>query len=709
MMRSLFSGVSGLKTHQTRMDVIGNNIANVNTTAYKAQNMVFSDLLYQTTQAASGANADTGRGGINARQIGLGAKTSAISTAITKQGSAQSTNNPWDVMITGESFFIVNSGSQNFFTRDGAFTIDGSGNLVMASTGYRVMGWQVDEETGDIRSDVVSALQVMNRDNLIAEAEATTRAYASGILDKNDTDVHSSKGKVMTLNFFDALGYQYTALMSIHALSEDGKYYVQLDDITNEDGESLKDYYKLGSIDQIATFGGEGSIVNTKGRPLVDGAEYDAANNQFLVEYPYAEILAGYKDNPMLGMGKLTLVDVNAAANATGPTAAGNTIPTVGTTIPQGSYVTMEGAVELDYSVLEEEPYNLLWNPDEKAYYYKDANGVSQKLGLTAADKTQWESILSNLSGTGTSAAKVSLKDKQDPANPAATVPDIEVGSDGKVKLNYSVGMQTTQASTFTKSKGFGVAIPNDAAHQVEILEKAYGLATTENKSHMINFIEPANGHASITTTESYVGNLLEFDTKTGKFKGIGGPDQNSATLNFLGSATNMEGANVDLGHFSTIDIDFASLSNINNGKVSTAGLDSGDGSSDNIGAGRKYGELIGVEIGQDGKIRASYDNGMSRLLGQIAVAKFANAAGLAKAGNNIYQTTMNSGEFDGIGQDITADGKGSMESGILEMSNVDLAGEFTEMITTQRGFQANSRIITTSDSMLEELVNLKR
>ena len=717
MMRSLFSGVSGLKTHQTRMDVIGNNIANVNTTAYKAQNMVFSDLLYQTTQAASGANAATGRGGINARQIGLGAKTAAISTAITKQGFAQSTNNPWDVMITGKSFFIVNSGSQNFFTRDGAFTIDGSGNLVMASTGYRVMGWQVDEETGDIRSDVVSALQVMNRDNLIAEAEATTRAYASGILDKNDTDVHSSKGKIMTLTFFDALGYQYTAMMSIHALSEDGKYYVQLDDIINEDGMSLKDYYKLGSIDQIATFGGAGSIVNTKGRPLVDGAEYvppTAAQNgnTFTVEYPYAEILAGYKDNPMLGMSPLKLVDVNVTANATGPTGTGNTIPTVGTSIPQGSYVTMEGAVELEYSVLEEEPYNLLWNPDEKAYYYTDTTKnppVTTKLGLTAADKPQWEKILSSLSATGTSTAKVTLKDKQDPTNPNATVPDIEVGSDGKVKLNYSVGMQTTQASTFTKSQGFGVTIPNDAAHQTEILEKAYGLATTDNVSHMINFIEPANGHASITTTESYVGNLLEFDTKTGKFSYIGGPDQDTATLNFLGSATNMEGANVDLGHFSNIDIDFASLSNINNGKVSTAGLDSGDGSSDNIGAGRKYGELIGVEIGQDGKIRASYDNGMSRLLGQIAVAKFANAAGLAKAGNNLYSTTMNSGEFDGIGQDITADGEGSMESGILEMSNVDLAGEFTEMITTQRGFQANSRIITTSDSMLEELVNLKR
>ena len=115
------------------------------------------------------------------------------------------------------------------------------------------------------------------------------------------------------------------------------------------------------------------------------------------------------------------------------------------------------------------------------------------------------------------------------------------------------------------------------------------------------------------------------------------------------------------------------------------------------------------MEISQDGKIRASYDNGLSKLLGQIAVTKFANPAGLAKAGNNLYKTTLNSGEFDGTGIDITSDGEGSMESGVLEMSNVDLAGEFTEMITTQRGFQANSRIITVSDTLLEELVNLKR
>ena len=126
------------------------------------------------------------------------------------------------------------------------------------------------------------------------------------------------------------------------------------------------------------------------------------------------------------------------------------------------------------------------------------------------------------------------------------------------------------------------------------------------------------------------------------------------------------------------------------------------------LGTGRKLGEMSGISISNNGMIYASYDNGQTKLLGQIAVASFANASGLSKQGDNLYSATLNSGEFDGIGEDVTAGG-GSLSTGVLEMSNVDLAAEFTEMITTQRGYQANSRIITTSDTMLEELVNLKR
>ena len=699
MMRSLFSGVSGLKTHQTRMDVIGNNIANVNTTAYKAQNMVFSDLLYQTTQAASGANADTGRGGINARQIGLGSKTAAINTAITRQGSAQSTNNPWDVMISGESFFIVNSGSQNFFTRDGAFTIDGAGNLVMASTGYRVMGWQVDEETGEIRSDVVSALQVMNRDNLTAPAEATTMGYASGIVDKNDPDLRSKAGMVRTLNFFDALGYSYTAKLSFHALSTDGQYYVQLDDILNEDGISLKKYYNVNDISQIATFGEDKSIDETKvyGLPNDGSVTYTDASQTFVVNYTYGEILTGFDTNVMMAMAenlKVTVPDKDEPNYAS------------------GQPVTLQGDVTLDKDILQTK-YDLTYDDKERQYYYRPKNvaadgtvtyGDRTALGpstettpATDLNQTGWESVLSQLGGG------VKLATGGTPAAPL-----ISIDEEGAVTLSFTADFTTNKESAFTQQTGkFGVTLkyPDDKA---EILEKAYGLHSTDNMKYDINYITP-DGHASVLCSEQYSGNALVFDTKTGDFSYVGDQGQTSATLNFTGSTTDLTGANVDLGHFSNISIDFSSLLNLNNGKVSTAGFDNGDGSSNNLGSGRKHGELIGVEVGQDGKIRASYDNGMTKLLGQIAVAKFANAAGLAKAGNNLYSTTMNSGEFDGIGIDITSDGEGSMESGVLEMSNVDLAGEFTEMITTQRGFQANSRIITTSDSMLEELVNLKR
>ena len=119
-------------------------------------------------------------------------------------------------------------------------------------------------------------------------------------------------------------------------------------------------------------------------------------------------------------------------------------------------------------------------------------------------------------------------------------------------------------------------------------------------------------------------------------------------------------------------------------------------------------GDMIGLSIDSSGKIFGSYDNGTTKLLGQIAVTTFANATGLEAVGDSMFQTTQNSGEFDGIGKDITETG-GSLITGVLEMSNVDLSTEFTQMITTQRGFQSNSRIITTSDTMLEELINLKR
>ena len=165
MMRALFSGVSGLKAHQTRMDVIGNNIANVNTVAYKSQSMTFSEVFYQTTQTATGPNATTGKGGTNAMQIGLGSSVGAISPAMTTEGATERTDNTTDLAITGSNaFFIVSNAGTTYFTRAGNFTKDESGALVTQS-GANVMGWQIDATTGEVRIRYQSfILTVLNSD-----------------------------------------------------------------------------------------------------------------------------------------------------------------------------------------------------------------------------------------------------------------------------------------------------------------------------------------------------------------------------------------------------------------------------------------------------------------------------------------------------------------------------------------------------------------
>lgn len=568
MMRSLYSGVAGLKTHQTRMDVIGNNIANVNTTAYKSSSMTFSELMSQTTQKASGANATTGVGGTNAKQIGLGVKAGAINTAITTQGSAQSTGNPFDIMITGDNFFVVSNGSENFFTRDGSFYVDGAGNLAMTSTGYNVMGWGVDKTTGNIKQDTVTALRIMSSANMTYPPEATTKANISGILDQNDKDVTSANGKTVNLNFFDARGYSYTAKFTFKQSGGDktNEYSLELNKILDSTGKEI-------DISGI-TFG-EQNLEQTLSSKLslnTDSYKWDDATKTL------------------------------------------QTTATPPETVAELDKIFKNGALITDKDKAEEVQKNL--DAIAKAYGYEGSTDEFLKLYTTGkAGQVTVQKMLENMSQNMT-------------------------GDD--------------------------------------ILPKAKNEELT-------------------MTGRKFDGAKVVFDKDSGKLQSINNSTTNlSTTLNFPAS----------MGNFSNITIDLSECTNYDNKGTSTIGATSGD--LDGLGTGRRLGDMIGVSIQKDGMIYASYDNGMTKLLGQIATAAFANASGLEKEGDNLYSATLNSGEFDGIGVDITAGG-GYMSTGQLEMSNVDLSSEFTEMITTQRGFQANSRIITVSDTLLEELTNLKR
>lgn len=550
MMRSMYSGVSGLKTHQTKMDVIGNNIANVNTVGFKSSSVTFSEIMYQNLSGASGPNALTGTGGVNAKQIGLGVTTGSTSVNITGAGASQTTGRAFDIKLndtnSATSFFIVSNGSGTQFTRAGSFYVDGAGNLCMTSTGYNVMGWQVDPTTGDIRKDTVSALRVMSEKNMTSAPEATVNGRCEGVLDKNSTDVTSEAGQAMNLSFYDALGYSYVAKFAIKETNRDtGEYTVELTDILDSTNKSILDQTKYDSV-------------------------------------------TGTYDPDYLG-------DIFGAVKSQTKTYT-----------PRAGWTTVDAA----NNIFE---YN--------ATYYR------------------YDAAAGNL---------------------------VEVADNGGG--NY---VQVPGGTTKTLAEAFGVS------------PYATGITMT-------------NG--VVTANVSGANYTLKFNPEDGVFDYIGATGQDNVFLNLKDTLG---------GNFENIDIDFTGTKWFDNGGSSTIGMDKGDVDG-KTGTGKKLGDMIGVFVDTNGKIYGSYDNGNTILLGQIAVAQFANAMGLEKVGDNCYTTTLNSGEFDGIGVDITAGG-GTMSTGMLEMSNVDLSSEFTEMITTQRGFQANSRIITVSDTLLEELINLKR
>jgi flagellar hook protein FlgE len=236
MMRSLYSGVSGLTVHQTQMDVIGNNIANINTIGYKSSSAQFSDVFSQTVQSATGVTDNSG--GTNAVQIGLGVSLASISLDMT-DGAAQTTYNTLDLQIDGDGFFVVSDATGNYFTRAGAFSIDEAGNLVN-SDGMYVMGWYPDETGTSIEQTDVQKLQILEADNLYIEPSYTEDITMSGNIDATDDDIISGD-YTFSVTLYDSLGYPYTADFTLSDTGTDNQYLLSLpaSSITDSDSATI--------------------------------------------------------------------------------------------------------------------------------------------------------------------------------------------------------------------------------------------------------------------------------------------------------------------------------------------------------------------------------------------------------------------------------------------------------------------------------------
>lgn len=631
MMRSLFSGVSGLKSHQTRMDVIGNNVANVNTTGYKSSRTTFADTLSQTM---TGASAPTDNlGGTNPKQVGLGTGVASIDTLFT-DGSVQSTGKNTDLCLSGNGLFVVSKGVQKFYTRDGAFEFDADGNYVLPGSGMFVQGWTATD--GVLNTSGAAGNITIPAGKSMASKVSTKATYSNNL--------NSSAATIKTIT-----GGTTTTAIKYYTVAADGSVTATTSlpvALTLADGTTptaTSGTYTVGG--NYTTSVTSGSLVknaaNTIDLTLADGTKIPSSDltngSTYTAGSSYTKTL-GASDSVTKSANNTLVITLASGGTAT---IANGTTYKIGDT-NGGSTIT--GITET--SNISQMDYTSAVSKMNAPYVTSSKASATSPVTLTMSDGT----TVTETSGT------YSLGNSQ----PITTTIDVfdTLGNKHSIPVYFTkTATSSTTGNTWTVSLGTD-DLTAGTAQKASIPEKD-----------------------GTTTVVSMNNTALQFNT-SGKYTSGSG---NQATLTLTNGANGTQSITIDLSALTQ----YSGASTVN-------------GKAD----GNAAGTLSSVSIDSSGIVTGSYSNGVKQAEAQVAIAQFNNASGLTKTGNSLYQESNNSG---------TANIKTAGDLGVtitpsaLEMSNVDIANEFSDMIITQRGFQSNSKIITVGDEMLETLIGMKR
>ncbi|NLT96253.1 MAG: flagellar hook protein FlgE [Clostridia bacterium] len=615
MMRSLFAGVSGLKVHQTRMDVIGNNIANVNTPGFKRSRVTFQEMLNQTIRGASSPQGE--RGGTNPTQIGLGVALGSIDV-IHAPGSPQSTGKTLDMAIEGEGYFVVGYGSNRYYTRAGNFDFDLQNNLV-TSNGYYVQGWVADSETFQLVTGDPSQIRNINLGDL-----------ASKTINKATENISIGK------NLDSRTVVQTGVTTYIPQIS--------LVDITAIDPNDPETYITI-QLPQSAVFDENFSISGITYQTLIanpDKWDFNPTTGQLVIKDPF----------PISEVQRIDLVGATSG----------------GFTLSFGGQETTSITFDSNFDVLA-----------------ANIQAALEALSNIGAGNVQ---VINN--GDGSFDVVFPAGSFSDP-----DVPEMVIGS-STLDIIPAITEET---------KGLVTSLSQDPP---------INFKKADHTTPITIFDSQGNSHeANVIYYKSADNKWLANITIDGKLVQLKSTPSNPPNTEFIheiefnsngeiisGTTINITYSN---GEFGTaveplnIVFDFSNLTQV---ALDTSAL----GLSQD---GFEPGSLESISVDTTGTIVGTYSNGQNIALAQVAIATFTNPGGLLKTGNTLFKDSKNSGEPQ-LGTPGTS-GRGVIKPETLEMSNVDLSQEFVDMIITQRGFQANSRIITTSDEMLQELVNLKR
>ncbi len=612
MIRSLYTGSSGLKTHQTKMDVVGNNIANVNTVGYKTSRTAFSDILSQTLKGASAPNGNIGS--TNPKQIGLGSNVASIDLLF-NDGAPMVTGKNTDLCLSGDGLFVVKRDNKIYYTRNGGFDFDAVGNYVLPGSGHFVQGW-------------------MGKDGVINTAAAPE-------------DIKVALGQRLA----DATNL-VTYVENLNA------------DVPTITGISV-------ATDEPLTVSFGGKEINIRDIPA-DGKTYR------------------FKNDVPLGATAATIEADD------GSTATVRITPSASFEIPKGTDVDFQTMYVLTKGSVTEQ-YPLTVKIDGKQY---TAIAMDKTMDLTKEWKLKNEGAIAGSN-------KITMTDGNEDITFTLNAPLQE--TIGQVQVT-TVAASETRPATLTFSDGT-TSVKTNGTYKVGTSLPVATTTTVYDSSGQTHTIPLYFIRESDTTSDGKWLVSLTPDTSVTKGQTV------------TSEITDAKGNKIPVS-FVVSEIQFDAAGNLvtNSGSDTTGALKlngqnitvdftnvtqhSSETTVNSTSNGSIGGTLKDIQIDSSGVITGIYTNGVHRPEAQVAVAHFTNSQGLLKTGTSLYTESANSGnpviiKAGEYGVVITP--------GALEMSNVDIANEFADMIITQRGFQSNAKIVTVGDEMIETAVNMKR
>ena len=711
MIKSLYSGVSGLQSSQIAMDVESNNIANANTTGFKYSRANFSDLLAQTRSIATSPQGDIG--GKNAVQVGLGSSINST-TRIFSQGSIQNSDKNTDVAIQGDGFFIVSgdAGSTYKYTRAGDFKFDAGGNFV-DNSGFIVQGWTMDAETGNVDTtapitsiaiapglttpaEATSTVVLKSNLNSGISVESFSPAYAvpsgAGAIDPNLQALDDNGNPISSGD----MGVMFNSTGDGFSLQKDQGIWASFMSSEKTDGGAvsagaaeLDITFTLddGTTKQIVTTGGLAAntasenayryldAINAQTSITGISASYDTLNNKINLintngtasRSHNIDIAAGGASSGLSAGTQTVTTAYRYQYNPTGSSALANQDKTFKTV------AELREALEVQANAVD-----------------TDGDGTVNESNVEVSINSEGKIEIANPGG-GDDSYQISINIT------SLTAPGVtpnERFTDSMKALNTTIPIGTAKAysevfNAATHSSSIDVFDSLGSKHTLRMEMRKTSVDNEIGSTWEMNITVPPP--ATISTTQPY-------NEKTGsiRFNNDGSlAGYNPPNISFSGnngSAPDQQ-INLTLGASGAFD-----------------GLTSFDRESSTSGIsqdGYTGGDLIDIRIDQSGTVVGSFSNGRSFGLAQLGMAKFTNNEGLSTEGGNVYVQTANSG--DPIIGTAATNGRGYIQSSALEASNVDLSRALTQLIIIQRGYQANGKIITTSDTLLETLIGLKR